>query len=240
MKKVLTGFKKFRDLIKKLKKTEKGKSILFFSFWGIFFLVIAILARVLPRGHVYNTSDYIKKNTFSFASIEKNNYSFSYTVNIDGLVYNYIGIRKDDDELFLFNNLDYYKKNDSYFSKINEVWVRAENPYLFSDFFNIKNIYDMYTLSTYISKTEYENKDFGYNYKLATETIVKMLENIDIDIEEVPNDLIFTTDSNGTVKKIELILNSYGKYKGLCVNTFVIALNYSDFSSIKEVVSPID
>lgn len=240
MKKVLNSFKKFQDLIKELKKTEKGKSILFFSFWGLFFLVVAIMARVLPRGQVYTVDDYIKKDAFSFASIEKNNYSFDYTVNIDGLVYNYTGKRKDDDELFSFNNLDYYKKNDSYFSKINEVWVRAENPYLFSDFLNIKNINDMYTLSTYISKTEYENKDFGYNYKLATETIVKMLENIDIDIEEVPNDLIFTTDSTGTVKKIELILNSYGKYKGLCVNTFVITLNYSDFSGVKEIVSPID
>ena len=53
-------------------------------------------------------------------------------------------------------------------------------------------------------------------------------------------DLIFTTDNAGTVKKIELILNSYGKYKGLCANTFVITLNYSDFSDIKEIVSPID
>lgn len=240
MKKILNSFKKFQDIIKELKKTEKGKSILFFSFWALFFLVIAIMARTLPRVPVSTSDNYVKKNNFSFASIEKNNYSFNYTVNIDGLIYNYTGIRKDDDELFSFNNLDYYKKNDSYFSKTNEVWVRTDNPYLFSDFFNIKNINDMYTLSTYISKTEYENKDLGYNYMLSTASIVKMLENIDIDIEEVPNELVFTTDSTGDVKKIELILNSYGKYKGLCVNTFVITLNYSDFSGIKEIVSPID
>ena len=84
MKKVLNSFKKFQDLIKELKKTEKGKSILFFSFWGLFFLVVAIMARVLPRGQVYTVDDYIKNDAFSFASIEKNNYSFNMTVERDG------------------------------------------------------------------------------------------------------------------------------------------------------------
>lgn len=240
MKKVLASFKKFRDLIKELNKTEKGKSILFFSFWGLFFLVLAIMARVLPRGNVNYANDYAKKDKFSFEKVEKANYSFNYTINIDGMIYNYQGIKNGEDELFTFNSLEYYKKSDNYFGKVNDVWIRTDNPYLFSDFLNVRNIRDIYSLATYISKTEYETGDVSYSYKVSTASIVKKMENIDIDIEEIPNDLTFTADGSNSVKKIELILNSYGKYKGLCVNTFVITLDYSDFSDVTEIVSPID
>ena len=42
MKKIKEGIKKFISTIKELRKTEKGKAILFFGFYFFFFLFIAM------------------------------------------------------------------------------------------------------------------------------------------------------------------------------------------------------
>jgi hypothetical protein len=96
MKKIKEGIKKFISTIKELRKTEKGKAILFFGFYFFFFLFIAIVARINPR---YSTQDDVNNNKFnnnlSFSLIEQANYNFNYNVNVDGVIYNYIGNRNN-------------------------------------------------------------------------------------------------------------------------------------------------
>lgn len=240
MKKIKEGIKKIVSTIKELRKTEKGKAILFFGFYFFFFLFIAIVARINPR---YSTPASVNNNKFnnlSFSLIEQANYNFNYSVNVDGVIYNYVGNRNNSDELFTVNSVNYYKNGDNYYTNASGIWLKTENPYVFEDFLEIDRINNIFEDATFISKTEYETGEVTYSYKILSASIVNKLEGIDIDIEEVPNEIIFSTNSSGEVNKIEIVLNSYGKYKKLCNNTFNITLNYSDFGKVSEIVNPID
>ena len=110
MKKIKEGIKKFISTIKELRKTEKGKAILFFGFYFFFFLFIAIVARINPRySNPVDVNNNKFNNNLSFSLIEQANYNFNYSVNVDGVIYNYIGNKNNSDELFTVNSVNYYK-----------------------------------------------------------------------------------------------------------------------------------
>ena len=136
--------------------------------------------------------------------------------------------------------MQYYKNSLEYFKNNNGLWIKTDNPYLYEEFLDYNKISDIFVDASYISKTEFESGEAIYNFQIATANIVEKLDKTDIDIEDIPNDIKFSTDSEGQINKIELNLSSYGKYKNICNNTFLITLNYSDFGNISEIVSPID
>lgn len=228
--------------IKELKKTAKGRAVLFFGAYFIFFLVLAILARTLPRS--VTSYDDIKNNHTNYSIsadlILNNNFKFTYSVNIDGVLYNYVGERKNTQERFTYNNLEYYKSGDNYLVNNNGIWTKCDSPYYLSDFLEFSKVNELFSDATYISKTEFESGEASYNFKIATANIVEKLDKINIDIEEIPNEIVFVTNSDGEVYNVQLVLNSYGKYKGYCQDVFSITLNYSDFGQISEIVNPID
>lgn len=228
--------------IKEMKKTSKGRAILFFGFYFIFFLGIAILARMGPRNNNYvdNNNSGSNNNSLGISLIEQGNYKFNYNINIDGINYNYVGDKSNNSELFTVNGVGYYKNNDTYYTNASGNWLMSEDPYLFKDFLDIKKIDSVFSGATFISKTEYETGEVTYSYKILSANIVSELEGINIDIEEIPNEIMFTTNSNGDIYKIGIVLDSYGKYKKICNNTFTITIDYSDFGKVNEIVNPID
>lgn len=239
MKKVKENIKKVVSVIKKLRKTEKGKAILFFGFYFFFFLFIAIIARINPG---YNGTSDVNNETssnISFSLIEQANYSFNYSINVDGVIYNYIGNRNNNSELFTLNGVNYYKIDDDYYTNASGNWLMTQNPYVFKEFLNIDKINSVFGNATLVSKTEYETGEISYSYKILSASIIEKLEGIPIDIEEIPNDVILST-RDGEINKIQLVLNSYGIYKKICNNTFTITLDYSNFGKVSEIVSPID
>ncbi len=244
MKKIFESLKKTNNYVKELKKTDKGKAILFFGFYFVFFLVIAVFARSFSGGSYQESDNYTKKDKISFDMIEKANYKFYYNIQIDNTVYNYSGLKKDDKELFTYSvdtfTLEYYKRAESYFNKENDIWIKSDNPYLFREFLSIDSLNNIFVDATYISKEEFDNGEVIYNYMISTNSIIKKLENINTDIDEIPNTFSVVANSSGDVYKIEMNLNSYGKYKGICFEEFSIILNYSDFNNSSEIVSPID
>lgn len=244
MKKIFENLKKTNNYVKELKKTDKGKAILFFGFYFIFFLAIAVFARSFSGNSYQESDNYAKKEKFSFDMIEKANYKFDYNIQIDNTIYNYSGLKKDDNELFTYSvdtiALEYYKRAESYFSKENDTWIKSNSPYLFMEFLSINSLNNIFVDATYISKEEFDNGEVIYNYMISTNSIVKRLENINSDIDEIPNTFSIVANSSGDVYKIEMVLNSYGKYKGICFDEFSIVLNYSDFNNSLEIVSPID
>lgn len=234
--------KKFRDLIKELKKTPKGRAILFFGFYLLFFLILAVVARISPK---YTTSiDDYKGNDLSDTALTAKNYKYDYTISVDGINYNYSGVSDGTSQLFTYTvdsvEVQYYKNSLEYFKNNNGLWIKTDNPYLYEEFLDYNKISDIFVDASYISRTEFESGEAIYNFQIATANIVEKLDKTDIDIEDIPNDVKFSTDSEGQINKIELNLSSYGKYKNICNNTFFITLNYSDFGNISEIVSPID
>ena len=83
--------KKFIKLIKELKKTPRGKGILFFGFYLVFFLIIAIVARLAPARP--NITDNNKEDEDIISIREINGYNYYYEYNItDAASVSYTGI----------------------------------------------------------------------------------------------------------------------------------------------------
>ena len=118
--------KSFFDKIKVFYQSKRGRAICFFSFYLIFFLVLAIYLKQQqnvikdePKKEtnvISNNQSNNKTNNDSFFDISKivnSNYEYLYTVNDNNKIINYQGKRLNVDYLNFENNyfLDIYNVN---------------------------------------------------------------------------------------------------------------------------------
>ncbi len=230
--------------LKKLMSTPRGKAVVFFGAYFVFFLLIAIAART--GGPAYGDSRNRKyqtgtENRFSYASIESNNFNFQYAIDIDGVASTYTGVRTGKKERIIsFDKKEYYLENGNYFLNSNGLWLKAENPYKYTEFYEVNIIKELVQQATYMSNTNYESGRSVYNYSISSATISKLLENKDIDIFEEPNEIIIGADEDNYVNSVKYVLDSYCKVRGICVNSMSITLNYEQYGKIEELTSPLE
>lgn len=229
-------YKEFKEFI----KTPKGKALAFFGVYLIFFIFIGLFARLggstLDRN--YETGSSLE---FSVASIINKNFKFNYKVVVDGVGNTYDGSSTQSASMFTVNNLDnYYYNGSGYFSNVGGIWINVNNPIVAGGLIESANIKTILENATYISKTEYDSGKKVYNYNISSASINKILENVDVDIEEIPNEIHVSVDSDKVVNEIKYNLDSYCKVKGLCVNTMEITLKYEGFGTVKEITSPLE
>ena len=167
------------------------------------------------------------------------NYSYSYDILLDDKEYKYTGKRDNHDELFTYNDKEYYKNFDNYFVN-NGVWVKSENPFIFSDFLYSDSMVELIKSSFYESKTVYEDGRTTYNLLISSNTINKVLHNVDSDFEENPNKLLLTLDDNGSIKEITMELNSYCTLNKKCQKSLKMTLKYDNYTKIDKIKSPIN
>ena len=233
--------KESKNEIKELMKTPRGRAILFFGAYLLFFLFIAIFARTGGTSNINKKYESGSPLAFSLSGIEKSNYKFNYEVNIDGVVSKYEGSSTINNSLFKVNGMiEYYFNGNNYFTNNNGVWLNVENPIKNYDFINNKNISKFIEKASYISKTEYDSGKDVYTFNISSATINKILENKDLDISEVPNEIIISTDDENNVTEVKYNLNSYCKVKKLCTNSMNITLNYDDVGDISDIASPLE
>lgn len=230
-----TKLKKFIEVI----KTDKQKRawLILFGYF-IFFLILIIMIRTNSSTSNYDTNSSNIKN-LNISMIKNGNYYFKYTVNLDNQVTSYEGEKNSNKSLFnkSVNGLitNYYQENDSYYIKISDSWTISENPYILSNFMNINNIEKILEQSKYISKTEYEDYSKEYHYQISTTTLVKLLDSEIVDLDDIPNDIMVTTDSSNNVEKIEFNLSSYTNYKLLTTSSSSVMVEYSKFNEINDI-----
>jgi len=232
-----------KEIINNLKKTDRGRALLFFLGYLIFFIFVFIFIQTSGRMHV-SRSDYENGNSVNFnvEQIMNKNYSYDYMITIDVNDYEYVGSRKDDLELFTYNDNSYFRdyKNNKIYLKDNDKWVETKSPNDFDYFTNIDNIMELANAATYISKTDYESGKMTYTYDISTTTIEKIVNDVDIDLDDKPNELIFSSDEEGNVNNIKMNLDNYGKYKKYSKKYFTIELSYDDFGKVKNIINPIN
>lgn len=232
------------EWVKEFLKTPRGKGVLFFGIYFIFFLILFIIGRT-STPHPMVKEDYERGRAYSFSliQIKSNNYSFDYQITIDDISSSYKGTRNGDSEMFVYsaNGVDtsYYRNEDHYLVNQNNVWLKADNPYSYQEFLNAAYYDDMISRATYISKTDYDSGKVTVNFQISSATIQLLLENKDLDIEEIPNEIIVSTDEQKNVEKVEFILDSYCKVKGICTKNMKITLTYDTFGEIEEIASPV-
>ena len=220
-------------------KTPRGKAVMFFGFYFIFFFILSVMFR-----EGTTTSDYDnekeKKNTlpYSLKMIESNNYHFKYSYDFDNKINIYEGDRYDQKELFSFNNINYYRNDSIFLTNNSNIWVKCDNPYTMYEFIDINSIKKILSKATYISKTDYESGMKVYNYQISTSTLIKLITNKDVDLDDKPNEIIIKTDADDNVNDIKYDLTSYSKYNQLSTNKSEIELYYTKFGEIKQIADP--
>ena len=228
-----------KELLKEAMEDPKKKSFLFFGGYLIFFILVIFFLKSVhnpidPNGYEMGSSI-----TYNEQSFLEDNYSYTYDIVLDDKEYKYVGKRNNNDELFTYNDKEYYKNFDNYFVN-NGVWVKSENPFIFSDFFYSDSMVELIKSSFYESKTVYEDGKTIYNLLISTNTINKILINEDSDFDEVPNKLLVTVDEKGNIKEISMELNSYCTLNKKCQKSLKMTLKYDNYSEIEKIDSPIN
>ena len=238
--------KEIIDVIKKLRETPRGRGILFFSFYFVFFLGLAIFCRVVDTGSNTVTNPYENTNSnadiISVATKNGYNYVYYYNIQVDDVYYALSGVKNREHELFTFtfdNNIkDYYKDRDSYYVQENGSWVDAVSPN--EDLIIIEKIDEIISNATYIARTEeIQSGKTVLRYDISSASISRIISQTDLAVEEIPNEISLIIN-NDRIDLVELNLNSYCRASNKCLDSMKITMNYSGFDSQKDIISPID
>lgn len=234
-----TNNKKFKNIVEEIKSDPQKKAWFFLAGYFIFFLIIILMLRTNYSSNSYDTNTNSNLKDFSIYNIKKENYHFKYTVSLDQSIITYEGEVNNSKSLFNKNNNgiveNYYKLEDTYYNKVNGVWTISNNPYILSSFTDIEKIEKILENAKYISKTEYEDYTRKYNYQISTTTLVKLIDNEIVDLDDIPNDIFVTTDESNKVQKIEFNISSYTNYKLLTTISSNIVIEYSNFDEIGDI-----
>lgn len=226
--------------IKELSKTTKGKAILFFGFYFVFFIIIMIIARFGSRNYT-KPSDYEKgkSGTFYMNDIVDKNYGFTYQVSLDNVKYTYTGTRNSNNTLFDYNGNNYFSSDDKYFIN-NSIWSKCDNPIMFYNFINPSKLTSILENSWNEANTSYEDGRHEYSLLISTNTLNKLLDSKNTDYDEIPNKIVVSTDSDKLANKITYNLDSYCKLNNLCDNSLSLEISYYRFGKIERIDNPIE
>lgn len=218
-----------------LLKTSKGKAIIFFAVYFIFFIVIIFLARG-QRGEVIGTNyEPGLPYSLNMTLLREGNYHFKYTYQLDQTVTSYEGDRNGDRQLFSDGSISYFANQNNYLKQVDGLWVKNEIPYQMSNLLDVDTISNLIAAATYISKTQYEDGRVVVNFQITTNTLVKQLEGIDIDLDSFVNEIIVSTDTEKKVTQVKYQLTDYGQYKELVTTGATLTLDYSNFGGVAEI-----
>ena len=222
----------FKDMKSNL-KTSRGKAIAYLAFYFIFFIVIIVMIRSNPS----DETNEVVTPKFDFSLIEANNYHFHYQDVLGNGTTVYDGDRNQDNSLFTksdsVNSLSIYSSGSIYLGKDSSgAYVMIDNPYLFPELKDLDSIKKVLNKATYISTSNLRK-----TYQISTTTLVSIFDNQEIDLDDMPNTIVVTTNSDGQIYKIEYDFSSYSIYRGY--GAYQGSLLYSNFSNIPEIEKPV-
>ncbi len=228
--------KNSKDFFKNMKnnlKTPRGKAIAFLSFYFVFFIVVIMMIRFSPS----TETDNVVTSKFDFSLIEANNYHFHYQDILGSNTTIYDGDRYNDSSLFTksdsVNSLNFYSSGSIYLGKDNNgLYAMVDNPYLFPELKDLDSIKEMLNKATYIS-----TGDLKKTYQISTTTLVSIFDNQEVDLDDMPNTIIVTTNSDGQIYKLEYDFSSYSIYRGY--GAYQGSILYSNFYNVPEIVKPV-
>ncbi len=227
------------ELLKEIQNNPKGKAILFFIFYAFFFLIIVCVLLFGKRDYT-RASDYERGNAtiYSSKTLLENNYSFTYSITLDDKVYYYEGMKRDNYESFQYLGKNYYRDGNDFYVE-DGTWFKCENPYLYSEFLDTKNIDKLINLASYLSKTSYESGKMTYNYLLSTNTINKEFYNMVSDFLEEPNQIVVSTDEEKHINQVLFLLDSYCSLNKTCIKNLKIDIQFDQIGKIEKIDKPI-
>ena len=227
-----------RDKVMAFLKTPRGKAVLFFGIYFIFFIGLAIFSRVAGTGNSITPQLSVSPYTYSLEQIANHNYHYQYQYLIDGSTLTFEGDRNNNKSLFSDGIVSYYQKDDLFMKSQDGLWIKCDNPYIFPLLLDDSVLNTIISSATYISKTELATGEEEINLQITTTTLVKILDGLDVDLDDPVNTIQLKKDSSGEVVEVRYDFTSYALYHGRCSSSFQLILSYSNFGNVKEIQDP--
>lgn len=236
-------FAKIKEIVKDIKNNPQKKGILFLGIYFIFFLLVIMSLRTSNTINQEKSKEKISSNfEYSLKNIKNNNYSFKYTEVLDNNLVMYSGDQLFGNSRFnkTYNNIveQYYDSNGIFLKKELNGWMKVNNPYIFKELRDIHKIEKILKRATFISKTEYKEQTKTYNYQISTTTLVDLIDNQKVDLDDNINTIVLTTNSENEVVKIEFNLTPYTNYKQLSTVLGTVQVEYTNFGKIEKIEEP--
>ena len=227
-----------RDKVMAFLKTPRGKAVLFFGIYFIFFIGLAIFSRVAGTGNSITPQLSVSPYTYSLEQIANHNYHYQYQYLIDGSTITFEGDRNNNKSLFSDGVISYYQKDDLFMKSQDGLWIKCDNPYIFPLLLDDSVLNTIISSATYVSKTELATGEEEINLQITTTTLVKILDGLDVDLDDPVNTIQLKKDSSGEVVEVRYDFTSYALYHGRCSSSFQLILSYSNFGNVKEIQDP--
>ena len=227
-----------RDKVMAFLKTPRGKAVLFFGIYFIFFIGLAIFSRVAGTGNSITPQLSVSPYTYSLEQIANHNYHYQYQYLIDGSTITFEGDRNNNKSLFSDGVISYYQKDDLFMKSQDGLWIKCDNPYIFRLLLDDSVLNTIISSATYVSKTELATGEEEINLQITTTTLVKILDGLDVDLDDPVNTIQLKKDSSGEVVEVRYDFTSYALYHGRCSSSFQLILSYSNFGNVKEIQDP--
>lgn len=235
-----------KKVVKNLLKSERGRAVLFFLFYFVFFLVIILMARTNLSNNrnndTKNESNASIKADYDLKKLEAGNYRFTREETRNGAKTIFTGEANNGRSSFLMTTdieiKNFFSYNDIYLEKENNSYKVSVNPYLYprlNDYSTIKKILDTAHLK---SKTTYENGNTIYQYEISSTTLLSIMDNKEVDLDDQVNLISLTTDENKNIVEIIYQLDSYHSYNYNVVENLTIKIDYSAYGKVKELEIP--
>ncbi len=197
-------------------KDPKKKSLTLLGIYLIFFIIVFIL---------FNTSS--KKDSYISESEEDEvtSYEYIYNFNSENGVIEIIGTHKDTEDLFTYNGLKYYKKDNVLYTYQGNELVEVPTFPLNIDQFGYENIEKIVGECTMIDETSYSDKSSKINYNIN-------INDLDIlNIEDTNLDIMIPIEvkTSDYIEEVTIDLTNYYNYK------YTINIKYDNINKIDSI-----
>lgn len=210
---------KFIKNVRENLKNPKKKSLTLLGIYFVFFIIVFVLLSSAPTNEPIKNIEEPKKDVVT---------SYEYIYNLSD-INNSIeikGTHKDTEDLFTYNGLKYYKKNNILYSYQNNELKEIPSLNINIDNYNYDSIKKMIDSSVLIDETTYNDNSSKINYEINIDDYLNFLNiektNLDITIPII-------VSSSDYINEVSIDLTNYYKYQ------FLIKINYNNINKIDNI-----
>ena len=216
MKRIKEVFSSFYEIW----KVPRYKGLIQIGFWLLFFTFVVAFVRmkqsVSINSNTNNNNEEVEEKT------TVTSYIYNYQINDNGNTLNISGTYYKGIDLFNYNNMRYYIKDNQYYNAVDNTLITFD--YSLTDY-QYNKIEELIKNREYESKTEYKDQTIEYTYIIDANTYNNYYNR---QYESNGNIKIVAKFKDDNIIDCSIDLSEYLVDK----NTYIIVINYNNINNV--------